>query len=206
MIFVGIDVGAKYYHIIGCSENEQNIVIKEKVNKCEYVLERLRGRDCRIAIDAPSDTRKNKYDRRECEREFGIGGYYATPYCEEDAKPWMKAGFSLWKILRKSEFKNNLIEVHPTLIFKKIQNPKVENKLLISRTEPISKSNKMGKTQRIKILRKFFDDKVVEKVGYDKDYIDALIGAYCAEQVYKGKAEREGNSDEGYIWIPKINC
>lgn len=201
MIFVGIDVGAKYCHIVGYPENGRNIIIKERIGRYERVLEKLAGQDCRIAIDAPSDLRKNKNERRECERRFGIGGYYATPYYRKDAKPWMQAGFKLRDFLRKNGFKN-LIEVHPTLIFKKIQNPRVKNRLLMSRRKPVSKSKAEGKTQRIEILRKFFDDKVIERIGRNIDYIDALIGAYCAEQAYKGNAEKEGNPEEGYIWVP----
>ena len=79
--------------------------------------------------------------------------------------------------------KGCLIEVHPTVIFKKLKNPGVKPNLWISRKEPISKSKSKGKEQRRKILKdKFPGQRKIIDI-FTHDYLDALIAAYTAESL-----------------------
>jgi predicted nuclease with RNAse H fold len=128
----------------------------------------------------------------------------------------MKSGFELWNYLQKKHFKRakyinkskpvskiHLIEVHPTIIFKKLQNSKEANsKKWIGCREPINKKRSVGKKQRREKLHLLFPNQksVIENLKID--YIDALIAAYTAEQALKGNAIAFGDPGEGQIWFP----
>ena len=210
MNYVGIDVGEDKYYIVWYSDGGRKIK-KKFYKKPEDVLNsEIRSRNAIIAIDAPSATRLHKYKKRKCEEELGIVGFFETPYKECNAKPWMKSGFSLWKLLETlykragiaPVKKGSLIEVHPTLIFKKIANTNAKPRLWINQRKPPSKIKKKSEAlkERIKILKKI-GFKGIEELRIDN--IDALMAAYTAEQAQKGNVVIFGDPKEGQIWFPR---
>jgi len=210
MNYIGIDVGSGKYFVISYAQHEERIERKFFDNVKE-IYKYLPTRKGIIAIDAPSGPRTKEDERRECEKDLGIGGYFATPYCKEVVQPWMKSGFELWEFLQDNGFKRgitfptkngNLIEIHPTVIFKKLMNPESAPNLWISRKNPVSKKKAKGKTQRREILKKRFpgQEEVINMLSID--YLDALIAAHTAKQSYKGEVEIFGDPNEGQIWFP----
>lgn len=209
MNYIGIDVGVDKYHIVWYSDSDRRIR-KEHFRDCKKIPDIIKSRDCVIAIDAPSSSRKYKNKPRNCEEKLGIKGYFETPYRKQDARPWMISGFKLWEALLKKGFrravskpvkKGQLIEVHPTLIFKKMLNPDVSPELWISRREPVSKNKSSGKIKRREILKDRLPRQSKEIDNLNVDYLDALIAAYTAEQSCSGKVEVFGDPNEGQIWL-----
>jgi len=211
MKYAGIDVGAKRYFAVWYSR-AGGPINKGTFTGCKGLSDLFEADDCVIAIDAPSGCRKKRNSPRRCEEELGIGGYFATPYIKRSARPWMHAGFRLWEHLRNKGFKTAttakpvrkgcLIEVHPTVIFKKIINPKRSPGSWIRCREPVSKSKRKGRQQRRKILAGFFPghEKEIEKMNID--HLDALIAAYTAEAANKDRIIAFGDPEEGQIWLP----
>ncbi len=211
MNYIGIDVGADKYFVVWYSGYRRRIN-KQFFNNHKDLYNLLEDKRGVIAIDAPSGCSNNRNAKRRCEAELGIGGYFLTPSIKDLAKPWMQSGFKLWEFLLSKGYKRarsiptkqgSLIEVHPTLIFKKMLNPQVNPKLWINRKNPVSKAKLQGRNQRKRILKQRFP---VEKAVIGKlriDYLDALIAAYTAEQSHRGKVRVFGNPNEGQIWFPK---
>ncbi len=123
----------------------------------------------------------------------------------------MKSGFQLWEFLVKHGYEKaapgthkigNLIEVHPTIIFKKLKNPCIAPQRWINQRNIASKLTAQGKKQRRDILKAKFpaQKKVIDSLGID--FLDALIAAYTAEQFDKGQALSFGEMREGIICVP----
>jgi predicted nuclease with RNAse H fold len=208
MNYVGIDVGKNKYFIAWYKHDRKDVKISSFTD-CKNPPPIIKAKDSIIAIDAPCSCRRHKDKRRKCEELLGIAGYFETPYDRKMAKPWMISGFDLWTDLLRRGFKraisvpvkkNSLIEVHPTIIFKSIVNPKVHPRLWISRRHPLSKRSLTGRSQRKDILKNKKFPCLIDNLNID--YIDALIAAYTAEQAYKANARTFGDPQDGYIFIP----
>lgn len=216
MDYIGIDVGENKYYIAFYSDNTKYVSEDSIKNfsKCEDVNNWLKGKNAIIAIDAPLKPSTPGNKRRKCEEILGIGGYYSTPDKREKAARWMHSGFDLWEFLMKEGYKianstkrGNLIEVHPTIIFKKMANPQITNKKQwIRLTHPPKKQSKDGRDYRKKLLCKK-GIKIKSKLGRTKkeevDYLDALIAAYTAEQYNTNNVSYAGDPNEGLLWYPK---
>ncbi|MBU1043390.1 MAG: DUF429 domain-containing protein [Candidatus Omnitrophica bacterium] len=213
MEFVGIDVGEDKYFVVSFSDKRQNFQ-KESFVDFKEIFEFIKNKDVIIAIDAPSGCCLTKGGKRECEEKLGIGGYFKTPDNISGAKPWMKTGFHLWDFLIQSQgferaksysVKNKeLIEVHPTIMFKKIKNPEInESQRWIGLKSPVSKKKSKGRNQRKEILKDLFpiEGEFIDKLKID--HVDALISAYIAEQAYKGNCKAIGKFEDGQIWVVK---
>ena len=104
-----------------------------------------------------------------------------------------------------------LIEVHPTIIFKKLANPNVADcKKWVNLKDPPNKNGGKrceGRVRRRSILMNKgikIQEKLHNTLKRETDYIDALMAAYTAEQYAHRNIEvSEGKRDEGFLWFPK---
>ena len=210
MDYIGIDVGAGKFHLTGYTQSREGIETRF-FRSCEDVYDFLKNKQALIAIDAPSGLRITETERRRCEQMLGIGGYFSTPFEITSAESWMVSGFELWKILQKYGFERaisyptknrQLIEVHPTIIFKKLMNPGSSPNSWIGKRIPVSKQKAEGKRQRKELLSSKFPNHIETINNLSVDYLDALIAAYTAEYSHAGKVEVFGDPHEGQIWFP----
>jgi predicted nuclease with RNAse H fold len=210
MDYIGIDVGVGKFHLTSYAQNKE-VIENRFFRSCEDVCDFLNNKKVLIAIDAPSGTKIAETERRRCEQMLGIGGYFSTPFDFTSAEPWMISGFELWKILQKKGFERansyptkyrQLIEVHPTIIFKKLMNPGSSPKSWIRKRKPVSKKKLEGRRQRKELLGSKFPGHIETINNLRIDYLDALIAAYTAEYSHEGKVEVFGDPHEGQIWFP----
>jgi len=210
MHFVGIDVGEERYFLVLYSLEEETISSEFRTTP-QGVYQEIEGMEVIIAIDAPSGTRLFEHERRECEKALGIGGYFETPFHGPQAKSWMESGFRLWdhlievgmtKAANLPTQPGQIIEVHPTVIFKRLLNPNVEPALWIWQQLPRSKGTAEGRSQRRELLRGLFPAHVGAINHLNIDYLDALISAYAAMKSSVGHVDVFGLPEEGQIWVP----
>ena len=200
--YIGINVGENKYFAVWYSKADKTLekMFCDNCNSLELYIKPTK-QDI-VAIDAPPRPRSSG-NRREAERVLGIGGYYATPDKIGKVKPWMLSGFDLWE---KLENITRVIEVHPTIIFKRLENPKMilfPNRWIGMRS-PKTKREKAGRIQRRDILKRILPGKAAAIEEIKKiDYLDALIAAYTAEQVSTGNVDYYGNKVDGKICFPK---
>lgn len=213
MNYIGIDIGASKYFV--CQYLSGNRKIKpdkftDQQTLCQFIAESTKSI---IAIDSPSDYCKENCERRKCEIDLGIVGYYATPRKNGQVKEWMISGIELFRFLKKQGFilasskkRGSLIEVHPTLIFKKAFNQGIPPKQWINQTNPTGKRTPLGIKQRRDFLIKRFpsQERLIHTLSHD--YIDALIAAYAADCYHKAKGKAKdlliGDPNEGQMFFP----
>lgn len=215
---VGIDVGASKFFICWYSLNNHLIQKNQKkVTSIDGVIEylhlhNLSSENSVIAIDAPLALAKKCVKGRGCEFELGISGYFLTPSKGTDLAAWAKSGMDLGRKLVKDhkfkytneENKGNLLEVHPSIIFKRLENFGIKlPRLWIMQKIPVNKKRKEGKEHRKKILFEKFQNQKEKITRLSIDHVDALIAAWTVEQFLGKMIDRFGNSEEGYIFVPK---
>lgn len=209
MYYVGIDVGQNEYFIIVYSKLSNQLLQLKVSNISELFNERphITSLNSIIAIDAPSNCACEYSSPRECESAVGIVGYFQAPHMEKDAKPWMISGFNLWQeLIDKHGYQKygNLIEVHPTIIFKKIMNLGCSDpKKWIRLEHPKTKRRREGKIQRKAFLKKLLPHITGNSIDcLNIDFVDALIAAYTAEQFRSKNVISFGNKKDGLLWFP----
>jgi len=214
--YVGIDVGKSKYYAVMFTTTSGTIKKFNRFSEPEELPSEFNPKDTIIAIDAPSGPCLCRHEskKRMCEVELGIGGYFRTPCGEQDARPWMQSGFKLWRFLKSLGFvrvttkplkAGNLIEVHPTIVFKKIrlEDKNAGSKSWIGQKDPSSKKTSKGKKERRDILKRKFSKQQSIISGLGIDYMDALISAYTAERLHAGQGAGFGEPEEGMIWFPE---
>lgn len=205
-IYAGIDVGAGKYFLAYYSTSKGRQVQFERFksrenNNLAEICKRLKEINPKhIAIDAPAKLCPPGVEKRECEVLLSIGGYFKTPKKKAQVQGWMRSGFDLWDWI--SAQKLEAVEVHPTLIFKKIKNPKAEARQWIMLSDPPSKKSRKGKELRKTILKEKGLD-LAQLPGTNTDLMDAAIAAFTAEQVSQGKCIYRGDDAGGFIYFPR---
>ena len=208
--YLGIDVGAKAFHL-ACYHKSTGQVYRRIARHPDEALSYIHSLNQPIiAIDCPLRLAAPGMKGRECERMLGIVGYYLTPDTYISMRPWMRAGYDLGQSLQKSGYrlasesgKGNLLEVHPTIIFKRNMNQSLEPQRWINALTPSSKQKRQGREERRRMLAGLFPKQADGFEGWGKDYLDAAIAAWAAWQHAKGaEGFFAGSPGEGHIYIP----
>lgn len=170
-----------------------------------------------VAVDAPQAPRRPKDALRACDAELRHLGIplYQVPARGEPLKPtnaWMKAGFTLFSRLERSEpgyerpaslgmpgsfgTPPALLEVYPHATFTLLW-----WRRLLGGGRPLPrlavKGSRLGTRQRIEILE---GEGVDWRYYYDHDSLDALAAALTAWRYLQGQACSVG--DDALIWLP----
>ena len=190
MTFVGIDVGARRFHV---ATSDGHVValgdIADVADACD-------GAE-RIAIDAPAEPATGrihdgdhspKFAVARCNEiaageQLGVWVPWVTPTLT-DAPSWMLAGFALWDTLRA--LGHEPIEVYPAGQFW----------LLNGRRWPPRKSTPEGRAARRALLAPH-----VRTDSDDHDELDALMAAVVARGPSRWVAHAADACDGSTIWV-----
>ena len=186
MSVVGIDVGARRFHLARLTPHDTKLVI-DVVTTVDEAVARCAGATA-IAIDAPSEPATGrvhdgdhspKFAVARCNEiaageQLGIWVPWVTPMRDE-APGWMLAGFALRDGLRAAG--HEPIEVYPAGCFW----------LLNGRRWPPRKTTPQGRAARAALLG------MPELADRSHDEIDAVMAALVA----RGPSRAVGHTDDG---------
>ena len=223
--FIGVDVHLERFTVVCIGKNLDIVFIKDLT--LDELIEKLNNISVEIiAVDAPYGLNKGlmddenyrnrlrvnsgkHYNKKVSEYELTRRGIflYPTPGKMEEIsgwKSWMGTGFKLYEELKTLGYqvislnnctKKGFVEVFPHASFTVLAEKLLENK-----------SNDVGVEERIKVLENVGFKNIREAVLGNKhatvDKLDAVVAAYTALTVWKGKASFIGDPDEGLIAIP----
>jgi predicted nuclease with RNAse H fold len=188
--FVGIDVGARRFHV---ATIDADVVALEDV---DAVVARCTGA-VRIAIDAPAEpatgrvhggNHSPKFAVARCNEiaageQLGVWVPWVTPTLT-DSPEWMLRGFALWDALRAAG--HGPIEVYPAGCFW----------LLNGRQWPPKKSTPDGRAARRALLAPHL---VTETDVHHE--LDALMAAVVARGPSHAVGHRDDGCDGSTIWV-----
>ena len=190
MSFVGIDVGARRFHV---ATTEGDVIVLDDIGA---VVERCTGAT-RIAIDAPAEPatgrvhageRSPKFAVARCNEiaageQLGVWVPWVTPTLG-DAPGWMLRGFELWDELRAAG--HEPIEVYPAGCFW----------LLNGRRWPAKKTTPVGRAARRALLAPHL---VTASDRHDE--LDALMAAVVARGPSHAVGHVDAGCDGSTIWV-----
>lgn len=160
-----------------------------------------------VAIDAPADpstlphtgdtTLPPKFRAARCAEvalgvRKGVWVSWVTPPSEAASKPWMRAGFALYRALRRANGDGvELLETYPAGIFRTLAGGRIA-----------PKSTHDGLERRVELLRGAgIGDRSLPAWGHDG--LDAAAAALVALRRANGGAERVSCGHDGSaIWMP----
>ncbi|HYD11181.1 MAG TPA: DUF429 domain-containing protein [Acidimicrobiales bacterium] len=190
MSFVGIDVGARRFHV---ATDDGAVVALADVADVVAACDGAR----RIAIDAPAEAATGRVHSGDHSPKFAVGRCneiaageqlgvwvpWVTPLLE-DAPSWMLAGFALWHALRAGG--HEPIEVYPAGQFW----------LLNGKRWPPKKSTPEGRAARRSLLAPH-----VRTTADVHDELDALMAAVVARGPSHAIGHDGPGCDGSSIWV-----